>query len=400
MTRETSRLMVERDPIFKDFCQNRELSPNTVRLYRIGLQKYVDFTGKSLTELLEEAEYEEAENIIFRKRKLNQYLNGFKFLLNELSISDSYKSLLMVQIKAFYNEYEIQLPRPKKRKSSRNNLQKTIASIPTKEEIIKFLERANDVYKAVIIMGLSSGMGISEICSITFKHLYDAIEIELYTGTIPEIIDKLKDKEDFIPRWDIIRVKTGKQYFTFSSHESIEYIINYLDTLHFKHGLYEPKPENKLFRSLKTCEELKPYNAQLVFNLINRSYGFRKENGRYVIRSHGLRKYFATTCEKNKVPHLSTKWLLGHTISGTDSSYFFADPNAVKKDYMEVLPYLSVKDTETRTIYSPEYLELKEKYERDSKVKDKEMAEMRKKMELMDDMLKELMEKQLNNKIS
>lgn len=387
MTRVTSAPMVESDPIFKEFCQNRELSPNTVRLYRIGLQKYVDFTGKSLTELLEESEDEESQNVIFRKRKLNQYLNGFKFLLNELSISDSYKSLLMVQVKAFYNEFEIQLPRPKRRKNTKNEFQKTIASIPTKDEIIKFMERANDVYKAVIIMGLSSGMGISEICSLTFKHLYDATEIKPYTGTILEIIDKLKAKGDIIPRWDLIRVKTGKPYFTFSSPESVELIINYLDTLHFKHGLYEPKPEDKLFRSLKTCDELKPYNAGLIFNLINKSNGFRKENGRYVIRTHALRKYFATTCEKNKVPHLSTKWLLGHKINGTDSSYFFADPEAVKMDYLEVLPHLSVEDIETKTILSPEFKELKEKYELDSKAKDEEMARMNKRLELMEHLL-------------
>lgn len=59
------------------------------------------------------------------------------------------------------------------------------------------------------------------------------------------------------------------------------------------------------------------------------------------MRTHNLRKFFATTLEKNKVPHLTSRWLLGHTIDPTTDAYFKADPESLKPDYLEVVDQLT-----------------------------------------------------------
>lgn len=42
----------------------------------------------------------------------------------------------------------------------------------------------------------------------------------------------------------------------------------------------------------------------MMFQRINERAGFEKRNGRFLIRQHSLRKVFASTLEKNKMPHL------------------------------------------------------------------------------------------------
>ncbi len=406
MTTKKFMKKVENDPIFDTFCSNRGLSERTRELYINNLKKYVDFTDKSLTELLEEAEAEEDEQIRYRKRKISKYLNDFKLHLDSLNYSHAYKTQIMTQVKAFYNEFDIQLPRPKQRKSRNLRKNETIDELPTMDEIKKFLNHCNSCYRAIITLALSSGMGRSEIASLTFKHLYDALGIDLYPETIPEILKEIKAKENYIPIWNIERVKTGNQFFTYSSPENLDYISDYLDELLYKHPEYEPKPEDTLFRTLRLNTPLKPKNMSVSIFKINHEHGFRKKivNNYCVIHIHTLRKYFATTLEKNKVPHLVTRWLLGHSIDNTTSAYFKADPETIKKDYLAVVDELSTKEVKVKEITTEGYDKIlgelekeREIRDKENKVKDKEMDQMRKKQKLMDEMLKKLMEKQLKN---
>jgi Site-specific recombinase XerD len=365
MTTSKSTKNVENDPLFETFCCNRDLSERTRELYINNLQKYVDFANKSLTGLLEEAEDEEDEQIRYRKRKINKYLTDFKLQLDDLDYSHAYKTQIMTHVKAFYNEFDIQLPRPKQRKSRNSRKKETIDEIPTMDEIKKFLNHCNSCYRAIITLGLSSGMGRSEIASLTFKHLYDALELDFYPETLQGIIKEINTKENFIPTWNIKRIKTGNQYFTFSSPENLDCIIDYLDELLFKHPKYKPQPEDTLFRTLRINTPLTPKSISVTIFKINRANGFRKKtiNNSYVLHIHTLRKYFATTLEKNKVPHLVTRWLLGHSIDNTTGAYFKADPETLKEDYFEVVDEISTKEVKVKTITTEGYDNLLKKIE-------------------------------------
>mgnify|MGYP000906022097 CR=1 FL=1 len=67
----------------------------------------------------------------------------------------------------------------------------TIEVLPEMDEIRRFMEYCNNAYKAILIMGLSSGMGRAETSSLTFKDLFEAISLERYPIDIPEIIEML-----------------------------------------------------------------------------------------------------------------------------------------------------------------------------------------------------------------
>lgn len=349
MESENSPGNVEDEGIFQEFCSNRGLAPSSIRMYKFALQKFVYFTGKTLEQLLDEAEAEEDENIRFRKRKLNFYLTNFKKWLEKVDYSKNYRSQIMISVTAFYNEYDIQLPRPKNRKSRSDRKIQTLDDLPSMDQIQKFIDNCNPLYKAIVTLGLSSGMSRAEICSLTFEHFYRAIPFARPPKTIPEIIDNLKDN-DIIPLWYVKRIKTGTPFFTFCSPECVEKISEYLDFFHNKHPDYEPLPEDHLFRNIYRNQSLDPQSISSAFRTINKRCGFEKVENRILIRPHSLRKYFATVLERNKMPHLSTRWLLGHSIDSVTSAYFIADPEAVKQDYIEVLDQLTTNKVQIKVI--------------------------------------------------
>jgi len=336
---------IEEDPKFEEFKEG--LAEGTEKTYIIRLNKYIQFfeeeykTTKTLEELIEEAGEDEDTGKRMINRRIYKYFSDFKKYLNKTNYSHNYKNDIIRTVRTFYSFFEIILPQNKQRKRRSDRKPETIEDLPTMEEIQKFMEHCNSTYKSMTTLGLSSGMGRAEITSLTFEHLYNAIGLEKEPKNMENLIEALENTDIKIPTWNVIRVKTGKPYFTFSSPENLTLIIEYLKELSFKHPEYNPEPTDKLFRSLYSNEPHKTNAVNKQYEYTNKKMGLRKANNHTLIRNHTLRKYFATTLEKNKIPHLSTRFLLGHTIDSVTSAYFKADPESLKKDYMEIVDQLT-----------------------------------------------------------
>lgn len=342
---------VEHENIFKEFCRDRNLAPASIRLYRLALEKYTDFNKMSLDELIDEAENEEDTIPRLRKRKITKRLAEFKEHLDDGNLSQDYINHQFGLVRSFYNEFDIQLPRTRRRKARKDRKEETIEDLPTMDDIRKSLDKSNTNYKAIILVMLSSGMSRAEVPSLTFKHFYDSIPLEKYPKTLEELIDKFENEENIILYWRLKRIKTGKAYFTFTSPEASYWILESLKELHRKFPEYNPLPEDTFFRPNNI--PLTPDTLSQAFRRINKRAGLMKEGGGLTVRPHMLRKVFATTLERNKFPHTYTSWLLGHSISNQTASYFKADPGAVKEEYIQIVDQLSVnEEVEPRTVTS------------------------------------------------
>jgi len=342
---------IENEEKFKEFCFDREIRTSTINNYKNALQKYCNFIGMTLDELIREAEDEEDSGIRLKRRKINTYLREFKVSLNESNLSESTIELIMLLVKSFYRENEIELPKNTKKGVGKAQRRETIDDLPKMEEIRRFMEHLNSVYKAMTVMCLSSGMGASEVTSLTFEHLYKATSIKPYPETITQLIEELKAKGNLIPTWDIKRIKRNFKYTTFSSPESVNRIIIYLEELNNKFPDYKPEPKDKLFRGLKSNKPLIANDFLAIYAYKNREFSFRKtEDDRNVIRVHSLRKYFASTLEFNKVPHLTTRRLLGHSVDSVTSAYFKVDVESLKEDYLEVVKHLMTTEQDVIVI--------------------------------------------------
>ena len=346
-------MSVKNEPIFQEFCDNRGLAQGTIDTYRGALQKYSNYTHKTLEELIQEADDEEEANIRMRKRKIKNYLTGFKKWLSEQDYSSAYANQMYVLVRSFYSEFDIELPKNLRRKSRRDKKKETIEDIPTMDDVKKSLDYSSHTYRALTLLMVSSGMSRAEVCSLTFKHFYEAVGLPKdFKKPLPDLIEKVKSMDNLIPTWKIRRVKTTKPYFTFCSPQATDAILEYLDQ-QYRAYEWQPEPKDQLFRHY----ELPITKAAVArqYQRINKKAGLPKSNGKILIRPHSLRKLFATTLEKNRMPHLMTRWLLGHTIDGTTDAYFKADPEALKLEYLDVVNELCTDEVKVMKITTEGY---------------------------------------------
>jgi len=344
------------DTTIKEFLQNRQLKPSTAVRYIRAITLYSNFINKAPIEFIKEAENQEDDRIRMRNRKIKEYLLDFRDHLLHEDYSPKTISVILTIIKSFYAEFDIELPRTQLKQKQ---TQEGIKDIPSKKDIRFALKHTDLKYKAVITLMLSSGMGASEISSLTYQHFYNSIknyvEIDVKEPLNVEEIEEILSKNDtlIVAEWNLIRIKTGLNYTTFSSPESVYSIFEYLRK-------YPPnKLSDPLFKSQVTRDKLTPETIFKYFHRLNLNCKFGMPNRQSFLRSHSLRKYFATTLYKKGIPQLSIDFLLAHKIDAVTSAYFKADIESLKNQYITCIEELSIEDYEVHVLETSEYKEIK-----------------------------------------
>ncbi len=269
----------------------------------------------------------------------------------------------MIYVKSFYSTFDIELP---KIPIKLNSLpKKDYKEWVNKEDIKKAIKYSNHKYKAIIILMTSSGMGSAEIRSLTFdnflKSLKEYLKIPLKSPyNVEEIRNSLPTNQHIIPTWHIQRIKTGEYYYTFSSPESVEAILDYLEYREAKNkpiiGLKEP-----LFIGRKPGDTLNKYTLTSAFQKINDDAGFEVIGNKRYFTSHELRRFFSDQAFKSGMQERDIKWLRGQKPRDTLNRYVKPDPQNLKIEYMEkLLPCVSVEPVKILEIEENAYRRLSE----------------------------------------
>lgn len=378
------------DPHIKDFMDARNLRESTKRTYLAMLKLYFDFLNKTPTELIEEAEKEEDKRIKMKNRKIRRYLIDFIGFLKSENKSSSYIKNVIMVIRTFYAEFDIELPRLRS-KMRINEEYKSLDEIVIKEDIEKILKYCNTKYKAIILLMSSSGMGFSEIRHLQYKDFINSLEIDIDDPfALPILTKKVQKNQNLVGTWRIRRYKTGMPYITFSTHESLLAICDYL---------LERESDNKgirdeddwLFES--RGKQLNKTGFMQYFARLNDKAGFGFSGRQRFFRSHALRKYFASVLYKKGLPQLTIDWMLGHKVDKVTEAYFKADIEALKKEYMKVVKDLSIETVKIKKIATEEYKLLFEKYQKlfvDSQKKDMQIEKLTRQVEKINKYLSEL----------
>ncbi|MBZ2166973.1 tyrosine-type recombinase/integrase [Methanobacterium spitsbergense] len=342
---------IKSDRHFQDLIISRNLRKSSIKEYAKSLNQYCVFINKNPTELIEEAENQEDQQIRMKNRNIKRYiLDYYKYLKDRNLRYNTIKKQLAV-IKTFYHEYDIETPRFK---LVEDEIPETVYStdLPGHDEIKKILNNCNKKYQAIISTMASSGMGRAEIQHLKIKDFFSAIN---YSGNVEELNSILDTKDiNHVASWKVFRIKTNMPYVTFSSPESIKLIVEYLLASERRNM----KIEDPLFTSIGTRALTNPA-FEGMFTTINRRCGFGKTGYHHYFSSHKLRKFFATTLTIHQVPKIYVDWMLGHKINRVDDSYFKIDIEALKNEYIRILPYLMFREkVEVHRMESEDYKEL------------------------------------------
>lgn len=384
-------MKVENDPIVQEYYKDRQLAKATKEIYTYHLQNYSDFISLSPSEFIKEADEEEEEGIRPRHRKINKYLKEHRKYLEKKEYSPRSIRIALSVIKTFYREYEIELPAHREPRTRKSKQIQTSEDIPSREDIFLALDFANVKYQAIILLIASSGMGRSEILSLTVGDFIKSLR-EYYPlregktvdlGLLRQKLDRVKTP---VATWKVKRVKTDMNYVTFSSPESIYKILDYLERSK-THTLELTEP---LFQGSQGGVLKKGAFAKY-FQKINEKAGFPKNGALNFFRSHNLRKHFATTLRTSGMNQISCDWLLGHDIKNLiRSAYFLEDPTALKMEYMQHLDSLSITEKiEVRVVTNEDHekalqrIEELEKRQEDSNKKEREMKKKMGKLEII-----------------
>lgn len=365
---------IAEDEKLQDLFMNRNLKPATRTSYTKVMKDYCKFIGLTPTELINEADYEEINGIRKMDRRIRRYLINYQnYLLNKDASPKSIKQRVSI-VRSFYNEYELELPKYSL------NLPKdddylTNEDIITLEHVEIALKHANNKYRAIILLMMSSGMGSNEVRHLKVSDFLKSIKKPVNKDfDVYELSDN--HNEGDVGFWSIKRIKTGMPYFTFSSPESLEAIITYLKERQAKQGHIDV--DSFLFDV--NGEQTAAKSIYEYFRKLNYTCNFGFQGRQVFFRSHGLRKFFASKLHERGMQQLNTDWLLGHRVKSQTDSYFKRNIEALKNEYLQLLPFLSLSRVETVTIESDEVKSIRKELE-DMKQVMKRFMELEKKME-------------------
>ena len=333
----------ETEQILKQITSERNITLSSKRLYWNAVEQYEKVQGLPLKELLIEAEEEEEKGIRWKHRQLRHRLTKFQ---NHMITNYKYGTAknYISRIKTIYHYYEIeihQLPRLNRRQA---NYSEPILyqDLPTKETLRKAYQLMTPVMRAILLFSISTGCSKREVLNFTIKDYYEWIDP--YTPT-----QILEENIDIVPIIPTYRSKTNHHYYTFASPECIREIATYLKT----------RKDNK-----EELFKIEYKYVSLLFQKYNNELGLGRKNNMNILRSHMLRKFHASQlCSgENPLSLDEIDTLQGRKKQNTRQSYYFDDPEYLRKKYIQNIDQVTILDeVHTITVDSPEVQKLKEK---------------------------------------
>ncbi|AXV40403.1 site-specific integrase [Methanobacterium sp. BAmetb5] len=359
------------DPVEKWFVKG-DYPESTESLYRLGLKHYCELIGKTPEELKEEAVYEENQIPRMADRNIDFYLPQFRKHLKDSGKAPQTIKVYLSAAKSFYKYNGIQVP-DVTTKGNDLCLEKNEGRLLKREEIQKMIEISPIRDKTIIYLMALTGMSQAEMRNLTIRKILDATSVALNEkiDTVEELFKNEEKLNDVILSLLITRKKVHYRYHTFIPPEVSRNIIYYLKERSY--GRNEKIRISNINKELfvnHDGEPLTKHNVSSNFNRIGKKLGFKtNEKGAYAFwRSHGLRKYFISTIINKTGDHVLADYLVGHKIDRNKQAYWKADPEELKKRYLDVLEFLSIDEISVKDYTSEEYTKIK-----------KEMKEMKEK---------------------
>lgn len=337
---------------------------NTIKAYLIAMQEYTEYTKKSPTELIDEAELEADNRVKMRNCKIWQYLIGFRIYLQNKGLAPITVRNYMTAVKSFYKSLFIQVP-PLPRISKARTLKEN-NSIPSKEDLQEVLKICDPIEKAILLVGVSSGLSAHEVINLKVKDFTAGYDPKTEITTL-----------------SLRREKVGFDFITFFSPEASHAVLDYLEYRNRTVKTHNQRRTNQILKQLVTSddnylfisrqisddwletknEEMRKLDSASLLTIYRRLSEKSRKNtpiGTYgLIRSHNMRKYFNSALLNANCDSFHVEFMMGHTLDDTKAAYFRANKDKLREVYQKFVPYLTIQK-ELDVSMSPDYQKIVE----------------------------------------
>jgi integrase len=357
---------LEKDLVIQDWLDSTTKKPNTRRLYLFSMQYYTEFLKMTPEDILLEAEADIRNGVLPRQSKIKRHLLDYKTYLYKQDLAPLTIKTRMTGVYSFYRKNDITLPSLPNNESKPRPL-KQHKDIPTKEDLQTVLKHCDELERALILIGVSGGLGSQEICNLTvgdFNKGYDPVT-EITTL-------KLR------------REKVDYDFVTFLTPEASRAVLTYLESRekkpvrntkrkqdkYLKQKIYDKSnflligrriPQEYLKKKDENLRKLDDGAVVSIYQEISEASQKTTPSGVWsLIRSHNMRKYFSSVLLNNGADSQMVNFFMGHTLNETQSAYFIASAEGgLKETYMKLVPFLTIqKDADVSE--SPEYQRIKQ----------------------------------------
>ncbi|MEM3365876.1 MAG: tyrosine-type recombinase/integrase [Candidatus Bathyarchaeia archaeon] len=304
---------------------------STKNVYITAYRLYSQYTGKTATELIEEATEDASLPPLERQDIVTQRLIGFyKYLTTEHPVrngntikkgaSNISAITYVAAIRSFYATFgftvrmrgRMALPRPQVQNKRR---------ILNAEEVKMLVDCARTPRdRAIILVMFQSGMDVSTLCSLTYG----------------QVAEKLMNNE-YPLKLELYRRKRGIEYYTFLGRDAITALKSYIRDMENLGVTFTNN--SPLFLKEKGKTALTENLIQIMMREVAYKAGFidGNNNGNRInpVSPHALRESFGSIMINSGVPDTIVDFWLGHEIGDMARAYKGIQYENVRKMYME-----------------------------------------------------------------
>ena len=384
---------LKEDHVIIEWFDTLNASPNTQRLNLLSMKFFTDWIGKTPEVLLTEAEDEIKSGILPRQRSIKKYFIGFRKSLQDKELAPLTVKTYMNGIKSFYRTFDIEIPQLPKTGTKLVALEENKA-IPNKEDLQEALKVCDPLERAILLVGVSSGLSANEIINLKIKHFREGYDPKSEITTLN--MRRIKENVDFVTFLSPEASRAVQEYLDYRKRTIKTGEISRLERLEKQNifsdndFLFIGRHISGSFLKNKTESDRGLGQAALMKIYRHISEKARKNTGKgswNLIRSHNVRKYFNSTLLNAGADSFFTEYCMGHTLDDTRGAYFRASPEKLREIYAKYIPYLTIQK-ERDISESPEFQKIKDENQvlvtetiRHS-IERKELQDLRERLEL------------------
>lgn len=311
--------------------------------YRTAFRAYHRFTGKSASELIDEA-IEDAKKDPREKTDivLKRLVEFYNWMKNEYpqksrgkgpkrivgkGSTDKRANVTVNSIRSFYATFGITLrmkgrhalPRPRVK-----NKRMKIAADQVKI-LVDHARTPRD--RAIILTLFQGGMDVSTLCSLKYGDISEALK-----------------KDDHPLKLELFRRKSGTEYYTFLGKDAVEAVKVYLADMKSRGRRF--RHDTPLFVKERGTSGLTTNLVQNMMRTVALKSGLidDENNGKAFnpLGPHALRESFGSIMINNGVPDTIVDFWLGHTIGEMAEAYKGVQFESLKSIYLEREKLISI----------------------------------------------------------
>ncbi|WP_067258866.1 hypothetical protein [Methanobrevibacter cuticularis] len=333
-----------KEDIFQQYLSRKTIGEQRIKDTASHLMRYCNIQKMTLTDLYEEADYEEEQKIREKHKKLTSRLETIRTELQKRGYATSVIQQTFSTIKTFYRTMRIEIPYVPS--IPLPQIQKDYDDIPHKNHIQQALDTTNNkLHKALILFMFSSCSAMAETLSLTCQSFVDATKEYHDEKEITDVIEELGVKKDIVPFFTMYRQKRsrsysgGYKYKTCCTPEATQAIIKYLKNRLNKEKIL--KNTDKLFN-------IGVAGVESAFERINdhKDNNWGKVANTRFFHPHAMRTAGCTAIENEADGDM----FAGRKRSNIHETYFKKKPWRIKEIYLKYIPDLTIEDTEVNIL--------------------------------------------------